>query len=163
MQPAQLIVTILLTAVIVVAAISAAAASLIPGFAEAHAGNGWRAHRSGGYHDGTDRCARLDFPMGGVAGVVIQDHLDLDEDQRARLQPMLDIVESWRTSTRDACQRLNDADIAGHLDVLEQVLRRSAGSVAELKPAYAAFYEGLGPEQRAHLDKAMSHHHGQEE
>jgi hypothetical protein len=163
MQPSHLIVTILLTAVIVAAIIFATAASLFPARAEAHAFSGahggWGMHRAGGHHGGAtgDHCARLDMPITKLAAVMIDDHLDLSDNQRALLTPALDIAESWQNLTRTQCERLTGSDMATGLDALEQTLRLSADSVAQLRPAYAAFHDSLDESQRKHIIDALQH------
>lgn len=128
-QPSHLIVTILLTAVIVAAIIIATAASFFPATAQAHAFSGarggWGVHRAGGHHGGAngDHCARLDMPVAKLAGVMIDDHLGLNDSERALLTPALDIVESWQSQTRTQCERLTGGDLASGLEALEQTLR----------------------------------------
>ena len=163
MEPSHLIVTILLTTVIVAAIIFATAASLFPATAQAHAfagaRGGWGVHRAGGHHGGAngDHCARLDMPVAKLAGVMIDDHLGLNDSQRALLTPALDIVESWQSQTRTQCERLTGGDLASGLDALEQTLRLSAESVAQLRPAYAAFHDSLDQSQRQHIEEALQH------
>lgn len=163
MEPAQLIITVLLTAVILVAIIFATAVSLFPGAVQAHsfsgARGGWSTHRSGGHGGGDngDHCARLNLPIAKLAGVMIDDHLELNDGQRDLLTPALDIIESWQNQTRTQCERLTGADVSTGLDVLEQTLRISTDSVAALRPAYAAFHNNLDATQRKHIDEAMQH------
>lgn len=169
MQPSHLIVTILLTAVIVAAIIFATAASLFPATAQAHAVSGvrgsWGMHRGGGHHGGAngDHCARLGMPIARLAGVMIDDHLALNDSQRALLTPALDIVERWQSLTRTQCERLVGGDMATGLDALEQTLRLSADSVAQLRPAYATFHDSLDASQRKHIEAALQHRGHQQE
>lgn len=63
------------------------------------------------------------MPVAKLAGVMIDDHLGLNDSERALLTPALDIVESWQSQTRTQCERLTGGDLASGLEALEQTLR----------------------------------------
>lgn len=168
MQIPQLIVTILVTTVIVAAIIFATAASIFPRTAEAHAFGNWHGAGGGlgGWHGrhrgygGGDPCARLDLPVGKLAGVMVEDHLKLTADQRKLLEPMLATLEGWQSDAKAQCTALTHDDIPGSLKAMESMLRLSADRIAELQPAWDTFHASLDDTQRAHIAQAMQRRHG---
>jgi hypothetical protein len=168
MQISQIIVTVLITTVIVAAIIFATAVSVFPRTVQAHAFGNWHTSGSafGGQHGGSHRghggnpCARLDLPVGKLASVMVEEHLELNADQRNLLQPVTATLDAWRVEVKQQCDSFDPANIPAAMTAMETLLRSSADRIAELQPAYAAFHASLDDTQKQHIESALQHRHG---
>jgi len=169
MQLTQIIITVLITIVIVAAIIFATAATVFPGHAQAHAFGNWHGSGTGvaghlgrnyGGHRGNP-CARLDLPVGRLASVMVEQHLDLNAEQRKLLEPVTTTLDAWRVDAKLQCESFDPADIPGAMTAMETLLRSSADRIAELQLAYAVFHPSLDDTQKQHIDAALQLRHGQ--
>ena len=155
MNQSKIIVTTVLSTLLVTALGMTLAGSLAPGLATAHAGGGgWRGHRSHG-----DPCARLSRSHTRVVEAVVATHLDLDSDQEAAMEPLLEVLDGWRVALSESCvQGVAADDVPEALAAIEQALGDSAAAVGELKARYGAFYGVLNDEQKSQIDDAFARH-----
>ncbi len=154
MNQYKIILLVVLSVLLAVSAAGVVASGALGG--GHHGGHSWRGHGHGG-----NPCAPLTKHSTRVAEVLIEEHLDLDDAQVQQLQPVLAVVDTWRTDLAAACESgRGAADVPSALVALEEALTRSAQAVRELRPAYDTFYGALNTEQRAHISQAMTRHRG---
>ncbi len=158
MTQSKIILLAVLGVLLVVSAAGVVASGALGGSHHSghHSGQGWRGHGHGG-----NPCARLTRHSSRVAEVLIEEHLDLNDAQLDQLQPVLAVVDAWRTDLAVSCESgRSAADVPSALVALEDALTRSAQAVRELRPAYDTFYAALNAEQQAHISQAMARHGG---
>lgn len=163
----KIILTTVLTTITALAFAVVFGATLLPAGAIAH--GGWSSSGHGSAHFGSrrggnlqDRCERLSEQHTRVAGAMVTAYLDLDDAQEAALQPMLDVLDSWRADGQSLCLELanqpnHSVDLG--LSTMQAFLARSASAMAELQPAYAAFAGSLSTAQQAKIQAMLDRHH----
>lgn len=174
MTAPKIVLTTVLTTLTALVFAVVLAVSLLPAGAIAHGGWQSGAANSGGFgrHFGgrhgasmADRCERMSTKHTRVAGALATAYLDLDDEQSAALQPLLEIADRWRSDSQALCLSLATADnhsVQSGMVALEQLLSRSAEAVADMQPAYAAFEATLNVDQRDQIQTALNHEHNNE-
>ncbi len=171
MSVSKIVLTTVLTTLTALVFVVVAAASLWPFTADAHGGlrGHWGGH-SGNHQTGTDRhqralehCQSMGPAHTRIVEAAISAGLNLDVSQEEALSPVISVLDDWRQSTANTCAELaaGTQDIDQKMAAMEQVLRISADSVAQLRPAYASFSTQLSPEQQARIQTLMQRHHGE--
>jgi len=155
---------VMLTAVLATFGLIGAAAvigwSVMPEQVEAHSfGNHHSGHHGDGHgwRRGGDRCTRFGPKHIEAASAMAVAHLDLTGEQEADLEPMLDVIESWRADVVDTCQMDIGSSPEG-LQVAQSLVERSAVALADLQAPFDTFYAGLDDDQRAHMDRWLERH-----
>ena len=165
MKPIQVVVTAVFTTLALVGFASVIGWSVLPKSAEAHAvadrdqdrhgrHGGWFRGRDG---DRGDRCQRFGPRHIEAARSMVAAHLDLTDAQDAELDPILDVMEAWRVDVVASCERSIDSTPEG-LQVLQEVMARSAAALTEAQGSFESFYASLDDDQRATMDRWLDHH-----
>lgn len=131
--------------------------SLVPGTASA--GSLLAGHLAGG-HGFRHSCNGTDARMIELASTWVSMQLDLTDDQEAQLQPVLMVLADWHETANVFCEPERLASAPAALRGVSDVLEASQQSMAELIPAFDAFYAALTPEQQAQLNAFIVEHHG---
>ena len=169
MSASKIILTTVLTTLTALAFIAVATVSLLPFGAEAHGGfrghgsdHGNRAHAGDHHKRALQRCQSMGPAHTRVVQAAISAGLNLDEGQEQQLAPIISVLDDWRESTAATCAELaaQEQSLEQHLSAMEQVLRSSADSLAELRPAVTNFASGLDSDQLDRIQSLMQRHHG---
>lgn len=157
MSASKIVLTTVLTTLTALVFVVAAAASFWPFGAEAHGG-----FRSGGdrHERALKHCQSMGPAHTRIVEAAISAGLGLDDNQEQALAPVISVIDDWRQSTADTCAELaaGTQDMDQKLAAMEQVLRVSADSVAQLRPAYVSFASQLTPDQQARIQSIMQRH-----
>ena len=120
---------------------------------------GGHVHRSG--HRGwAHSCDGTDTRMIELASAWVSISLDLTESQETELQPVLDVLADWHDQANVFCAPESLATAPGALREVSALLDASQRSMADLIPAFDAFYAALTPEQQGELNTWITEHHG---
>lgn len=163
MSASKIVLTTVLTTLTALVFVIVATASLWPFAADAH--GGLRSHQAGAdrHQRALERCQSMGPAHTRIAEAAISAGLNLDVNQEEALAPIISVLDEWRQNTANTCTELASGtqDIDQKMAAMEQVLRISADSVAQLRPAYANFSIQLSPEQQARIQGLMQRHHGE--
>ena len=163
---------LLLTSVLTIAVFGLLGAvltsSLLPGTASAggliagHLGGGHlpHGHRGAGRHGWGHSCEGTDARMLELASTWVSLSLDLTDAQEAQLQPVLQVLADWHEEASIFCDPERLATAPEALREVSGLLESSQRSMANLIPAFDAFYAALTPEQQAQLNAFITEHHG---
>jgi hypothetical protein len=172
MEPVMKTRNLLLTSVLTIAVFGLLGAvltsSLFPSTASAggliagHLSSGHMPHgtRGGGRHAWSHGCDGTDARMIELASTWVSMSLDLTDDQEAELQPVLKVLADWHDEANVFCEPERLATAPDALRGVSSLLESSQRSMAELIPAFDAFYAALTSEQRAQLNAFIAEHHG---
>jgi hypothetical protein len=152
----QIVVTAVLTTLTVFALGIVGVWSVWPKTAEAGVNV---ATHAASFSSAGDHCARLDTGHIELGEAIVTAALDLDDSQQAALAPISAALENWRTQAASLCSEVNFDDLDSSLAGLENMLRVSATTVGELRPAMGQFHALLTEEQHAKLKQYMQHRH----
>ena len=120
---------------------------------------GSHVHR-GGSRGWAHSCDGTDARVIELANAWVSISLDLNDSQEAELQPVLQVLADWHDQANVFCEPENLATAPSALREVSGLLETSQRSMAELIPAFDAFYATLTPEQQAELNTWISRHHG---
>ncbi|MFK7913557.1 MAG: hypothetical protein AB8B93_06550 [Pseudomonadales bacterium] len=171
MTTAKILLTTVLTTLTALAFAVVLGASLLPSGAIAHsvwAPGGDHGRKMGGHFSKrggatlAERCERLSGQHTRMAGAVVSAYLDLDDSQESAMQPLLEVLDSWRADGQAMCFEAaasQEHSVGSAMAMLESLLARSATAVAELQPAYSAFEATLSDAQRTKIQDGIDRHH----
>ena len=142
--------------------------SLLPGTASAggliagHLSGSHMAHGHGGAgrHGWAHGCEGTDARMIELASTWVSMSLDLTDDQEVQLQPVLQVLAEWHDEANVFCEPERLATAPDALREVSGLLDSSQRRMADLIPAFDAFYGALTPEQQAQLNAFIAEHHG---
>lgn len=162
MKLSQLAVTVVLATLALVGFAGVVGWAVLPDTVAAHVSgghdfDGHDSDKSWRRGDRGDRCARFGPKHITAAQAMVAAHLDLNDEQEAKLDPLLTVVEAWREDVVATCQA-SIANTPDGLKTMQQVLERSAIALADMQLGFEDFYASLDDEQRAHMDRWVEHH-----
>jgi hypothetical protein len=120
-----------------------------------------------GFHGGHHRGGGMHALCGGGSTYMIdridgyvRRHLDLDANQKASWDEVLDTADDARRKLRDACADRDDwsGSAPERLAQMETLMAAGLDAVREVRPRFDAFYATLSDDQKATLDDAGPRH-----
>jgi Spy/CpxP family protein refolding chaperone len=135
------------------------ASGLLP--TTASAGGLLMAHNHGGHGGWGRHCGADQEHAAELIHAFVSIRLDLDEAQESALDEVVGVVDRWHRDL-PVCEHPAFADAPAALAALNEVVDQTGAAMAELQPAFAAFYAALTPEQQERLNSWLRHHHGSE-
>lgn len=113
-----------------------------------------------GHRSWAHSCDGTDARMIELANAWVSISLDLNEAQEVQLQPVLQVLADWDDQANVFCEPDSLTTAPGALREASRLLDASQRSMADLIPAFDAFYAALTPEQQAELNTWITEHHG---
>ena len=127
--------------------------TLLPG--TANAALGWD-----GGESLQGQCNRMD-PVGvQLLEAYLLVALDLSDEQRSALAPTIRVIEEWRGSIQQRCEKLAITDAPSALREMSGAMTLTQSSIAALVPAFEAFYASLTSAQQALLNEWINRKQG---
>lgn len=167
MSTGKIIFTTVLTTLAALGVIAAVGFAVMPGDVQAGAygkfagGHGFAGHGRGhGSQDMTAHCDKFSPDNTRIVEAVIGAKLDLNDEQKQALAPIISVVDDLRADAQNSCQQMPPQDVDAGLAMMEHMLQKSADAVAQIRPAYQTFYTGLDAEQQADIQDMIKHHRG---
>ena len=136
--------------------------SLLPGSATAGGLLASHMHNMNSGHSrwGSGHCREPDAQTARLIRAYLGITLDLDEAQETQLEPVIGVLDRWHAEASAFCDHEAISNAPAALRQIDQLVTRTSEAMAELLPAFEAFYAALTPEQQERLNSWINQHHG---